>query len=129
MHDGRAPSQREGLSDGLSADREAGEQRGHERRKQYGVEVKRLVQLPHDHRRGRAAHDAADVADELSRLMRAYPRDLTPYLAEWVSATMRGEKAAIEPKTYPSRNKMTIALTAILSAAVTTGVCLLLSNF
>jgi serine/threonine-protein kinase len=72
---------------------------------------------------------AADVADELSRLMRAYPRDLTPYLAEWVNATMRGEKTAIEPKTYPSRCKMTIALTFIFTAAVTAGVYMLLSNF
>ncbi len=72
---------------------------------------------------------AADVADELSRLMRAYPRDLTPYLAEWVNATMRGEKTAIEPKTYPNRCKMTIALTFIFTAAVTAGVYMLLSNF
>ena len=72
---------------------------------------------------------AADAADELSRIMRIYPRDLSPYLAEWVNATMRGEKTDIEPKTYPSRNKMTIALTVIFSVAATTGIYLLLSNF
>ena len=48
---------------------------------------------------------AADVADELSRMLRAYPRDLSPYLAEWVVATVKGSIPAIEPKTYPSWSK------------------------
>lgn len=48
---------------------------------------------------------AADVADELSRMLRAYPRDLSPYLAEWVTATVKGSIPAIEPKTYPSWSK------------------------
>ena len=48
---------------------------------------------------------AADVADELSRMLRAYPRDLSPYLAEWVAATVKGSIPAIEPKTYPSWSK------------------------
>ena len=48
---------------------------------------------------------AADVADELSRIMRAYPRDLTPYLSEWVTSTMKGTNTAIEPATYPDKAK------------------------
>lgn len=72
---------------------------------------------------------AADVAAELSRLMRIYPRDLTPYLADWVNATMKGEKAAIEPETYRSSNKLIIGVTICASVAVSVAACMLLSTF
>jgi serine/threonine-protein kinase len=61
--------------------------------------------------------------------MRIYPRDLTPYLADWVNATMKGEKAVIEPETYRSKNKLIAAITFVSTAAVTAAACLLLSNF
>ena len=61
---------------------------------------------------------AADVADELSRLMRAYPRDLTPYLAEWVTAAVKGEKSAIEPETYPNHSKKLFIIGLVTGAAV-----------
>ena len=48
---------------------------------------------------------AADVADELSRMLQSYPRDLTPYLSEWVTSTMKGTNTAIEPATYPDKAK------------------------
>ena len=72
---------------------------------------------------------AADVADELSRIMRAYPRDLTPYLSEWVTSAVKGEITAIEPKTYPNKcGKMTIVITALASAIATTVTFLLLTT-
>ena len=72
---------------------------------------------------------AADVADELSRIMRAYPRDLTPYLSEWVTSAIKGEITAIEPKTYPNKcGKMTIVITALASAIATTVAFLLLTT-
>ena len=72
---------------------------------------------------------AADVAAELSRLMRIYPRDLTPYLADWVNATMKGEKTAIEPEIYRSKSKLIAAVTFVSTAAVAVAACLLLSTF
>ncbi|WP_290738374.1 serine/threonine-protein kinase [Fibrobacter sp. UBA3718] len=71
---------------------------------------------------------AADAAAELSRIMRIYPRDLTPYLADWVNSTMKGEKTTIEPETYANRSKLIIAITALSSIAVTAGAFLLISS-
>lgn len=71
---------------------------------------------------------AADAAAELSRIMRIYPRDLTPYLADWVNSTMKGEKATIEPETYTNRSKLIIAITALSSIAATAGAFLLISS-
>ena len=61
---------------------------------------------------------AADVADKLSRIMRFYPRDLSPYLAEWVSATVKGEKSAIEPETYPNRSTKLFIVGLVTGAVV-----------
>lgn len=71
---------------------------------------------------------AADAAAELSRIMRIYPRDLTPYLADWVNSTMKGEKTTIEPETYANRSKLIIAITALSSIAATAGAFLLISS-
>ena len=71
---------------------------------------------------------AADAAAELSRIMRIYPRDLTPYLADWVNSTMKGEKTTIEPETYTNRSKLIIAITALSSIAATAGAFLLISS-
>ena len=72
---------------------------------------------------------AADVADELSRMLQSYPRDLTPYLSEWVTSAIKGEITAIEPKTYPNKcGKMTIVITALASAIATTVAFLLLTT-
>lgn len=71
---------------------------------------------------------AADAAAELSRIMRIYPRDLTPYLADWVNSTMKGEKTTIEPETYANRSKLIIAITALSSIAATAGTLLLISS-
>ena len=69
---------------------------------------------------------AADVADELSRMMRTYPRDLTPYLAEWVNATVKGENALIEPKTYPNRTGKLIVAAFFAGIAASAAVFALL---
>ena len=71
---------------------------------------------------------AADAAAELSRIMRIYPRDLTPYLADWVNSTMKGKKTTIEPETYANRSKLIIAITALSSIAATAGAFLLISS-
>ena len=71
---------------------------------------------------------AADIADELSRLMRAYPRDLTPYLAEWANATTKGEKPAIEPKTYPNRTKKMFICGLVAGAIAATALTITLSH-
>ena len=48
---------------------------------------------------------AADAADELSHIMRVYPRDLSPYLAEWASSLRNEVPSVLAPETYPNRAK------------------------
>lgn len=69
---------------------------------------------------------AADAADELSRIMRIYPRDLTPYLAEWASPLKGEPKASIEPKTYPNRTPKMLIATFVSAVILTAAGCALL---
>lgn len=69
---------------------------------------------------------AANAADAVSRIMRRYPRDLTPYLANWTIATVKGEKSDIAPTTYPDSRKKMFIIGAVAGAAVAAAIAALL---
>jgi len=69
---------------------------------------------------------AADAADELSRIMRAYPRDLSPYLAEWACSLQNEAPSAIEPEVYPNHTKKLFIIGLAVGAAVSAGISVLL---
>lgn len=69
---------------------------------------------------------AADAADEVSKLMKAYPRDLTPYVSEWVNATLRGTETAINPCLYPDTRKKFFILGASLGAIAASAIAILI---
>jgi serine/threonine-protein kinase len=61
---------------------------------------------------------AADAADDLSKIMKGYPRHMEPYLAEWVLATLNGKESLVEPQIVPDRSKKFFIAGAILGAVV-----------
>lgn len=65
---------------------------------------------------------AADAADELSKMMRAYPRDLMPYISEWVNATMQQKDCGINPVLYPDTRKKLFLWGLSLGAVVVTAI-------
>lgn len=74
---------------------------------------------------------AYDAADELSAIMKRYPRDLTPYIGVWCQA-LKERDGALEPTDYSSptlysngKNKF-IALGATFGALFGAGLALLL---
>lgn len=52
---------------------------------------------------------ACDAADQLSRMLLPYPRDLTPYLADWVYSTCQETVSELKVPVTPNRSKRIFA--------------------
>ena len=61
---------------------------------------------------------AADAADDLSKIMKGYPRHMEPYLAEWVLATINGKESLVEPQIVQDKSKKFFMAGTILGAVV-----------
>lgn len=64
---------------------------------------------------------ACDAADQLSKMLLPYPRDLTPYLADWVFSTCSETVSELQVPVTPSKKKQYF-LTGLI-----TGVCVALT--
>ena len=69
---------------------------------------------------------AADAADDLSKIMRGYPRHMEPYLAEWVLAALNGKESLVEPQIVQDKSKKFFIAGTVLGAVVVAALWILI---
>ena len=69
---------------------------------------------------------ACDAADALSHMMKDYPRDLSPYLAEWIKSTMSDSEFELQIPTYQNKTKFVFVVGISIGLLVASSIAALI---